>query len=34
MVSDEEYLKVHEHRAAGLDSRPTLIATSIWTMGE
>lgn len=33
MVSDEEYLKVHEHRAAGLD-RGDLIATSIWTMGE
>jgi uncharacterized protein (DUF1330 family) len=33
MVSDEEYLKVHEHRAAGLD-RGDLIATSIWTMAE
>jgi len=33
MVSDEEYLKVHEHRAAGLD-RGDLIATSIWTMTE
>ncbi len=33
MVSDEECLKVHEHRAAGLD-RGDLIATSIWTMGE
>lgn len=30
MVSNEEYLKVHEHRAAGLD-RGDLIATSIWT---
>ena len=33
MVSDEEYLKVHEHRAAGLD-RGDLIATSTWTMAE
>lgn len=33
MVSSEEYLKVHEHRAAGLD-RGDLIATSIWTMAE
>jgi hypothetical protein len=33
MVSNEEYLKVHEHRAAGLD-RGDLIATSIWTMAE
>ncbi len=33
MVSDEEYLKVHEHRAAGLD-RGDLIATSNWTMAE
>jgi uncharacterized protein (DUF1330 family) len=33
MVSNEEYLKVHEYRAAGLD-RGDLIATSIWTMGE
>jgi uncharacterized protein (DUF1330 family) len=32
MVSNEEYLKVHEYRAAGLD-RGDLIATSIWTMG-
>ena len=31
MVSNEEYLKVHEHRAAGLD-RGDLIATSIWTL--
>ena len=33
MVSNEEYLKVHEHRAAGLD-RGDLIATSAWTMAE
>jgi uncharacterized protein (DUF1330 family) len=33
MVSSEEYLKVHEHRAAGLD-RGDLIATSAWTMAE
>jgi uncharacterized protein (DUF1330 family) len=33
MVSNDEYLKVHEHRAAGLD-RGDLIATSIWTMAE
>jgi uncharacterized protein (DUF1330 family) len=33
MVSNEEYLKVHEHRAAGLD-RGDLIATSTWTMAE
>ena len=33
MVSNEEYLKVHEHRAAGLD-RGDLIATSIWTMAD
>jgi uncharacterized protein (DUF1330 family) len=33
MVSNEEYLKVHEHRAAGLD-RGDLIATSIWTLAE
>ena len=31
MVSNDEYLKVHEHRAAGLD-RGDLIATSTWTM--
>jgi hypothetical protein len=31
MVSNEEYLKVHEHRASGLD-RGGLIATSIWTL--
>ena len=33
MVSNEEYLKVHEHRAAGLD-RGDLIATSALTMAE
>jgi uncharacterized protein (DUF1330 family) len=33
MVSNEEYLEVHEHRAAGLD-RGDLIATSVWTMAE
>ncbi len=33
MVTDEEYLKVHEHRAAGLD-RGDLIATSIWSRAE
>jgi hypothetical protein len=33
MVSNEKYLKVHEHRAAGLD-RGDLIATSVWTMAE
>jgi uncharacterized protein (DUF1330 family) len=33
MVSNEEYLKVNEHRAAGLD-RGDLIATSVWTMAE
>ena len=33
MVSNEEYLKVHEYRAAGLD-RGDLIATSVWTMAE
>jgi uncharacterized protein (DUF1330 family) len=33
MVSNEEYLKAHEYRAAGLD-RGDLIATSIWTMAE
>jgi uncharacterized protein (DUF1330 family) len=30
MVTNEEYLKLHEHRAGGLD-RGDLIATSIWT---
>ena len=33
MVSNEDYLNLHEHRAAGLD-RGDLIATSIWTLGE
>jgi uncharacterized protein (DUF1330 family) len=33
MVSNEEYLKMHEYRAAGLD-RGDLIATSTWTMAE
>lgn len=33
MVSNEDYLKVHEHRAAGLD-RGDLVATSIWTVAE
>jgi uncharacterized protein (DUF1330 family) len=33
MVTNEEYLKVHEYRAAGLD-RGDLIATSVWTMAE
>jgi hypothetical protein len=33
MVSNEEYLNVHEHRAAGLD-RGDLIATSICTMAD
>ena len=33
MVSNEDYLKLHEHRAAGLD-RGDLVATSIWTLAE
>ena len=33
MVTNEEYLKVHEYRAAGLD-RGDLIATSTWTMAD
>ena len=33
MVTDEEYLKVHEHRVAALD-RGELIATSTWSMAE
>jgi uncharacterized protein (DUF1330 family) len=33
MVSNEEYLKVHQHRVAGLD-RGDLIATSIWTLAD
>ena len=31
MVTSEQYAKVHEHRAAALDSAE-LVATSIWTM--
>ncbi|GAB1815859.1 DUF1330 domain-containing protein [Mycobacterium sp. MUNTM1] len=31
MVTTQEYAKVHEHRAAGLD-RGDLIATSTWSM--
>jgi uncharacterized protein (DUF1330 family) len=33
MVTNEEYLKIHEHRVAALD-RGDLIATSIWTMAD
>jgi uncharacterized protein (DUF1330 family) len=33
MVTDPEYLKVHEHRAAALE-HGDLIATSMWTMAE
>ena len=33
MVTNEEYLKVHEYRAAALD-RGDLIATSTWTMAD
>ena len=33
MVTNEDYLKVHEHRADGLD-RGDLIATSTWTRAE
>lgn len=33
MVTNEEYLKVHEHRVGGLD-RGDLIATSTWTMAD
>jgi len=33
MVTNEEYVKVHEHRAGGLD-RGDLVATSIWTGAE
>ena len=32
MMTNEEYIKVHEHRAAALD-RGDLIATS-WTMAD
>jgi len=31
MVTTQEYAKVHEHRAAGLD-RGDLIATSTWSV--
>jgi uncharacterized protein (DUF1330 family) len=33
MVTDEDYLKIHEYRAAALD-RGDLIATSTWTMAD
>ena len=33
MVTNDEYLKIHEYRAAGLD-RGDLIATSMWTMAD
>ncbi len=33
MVTNEEYLKIHEYRAAALD-RGDLIATSTWTMAD
>jgi uncharacterized protein (DUF1330 family) len=33
LVTNEEYLKVHEHREAALD-RGDLIATSVWTMAD
>jgi uncharacterized protein (DUF1330 family) len=33
MVTNEDYLKIHEYRAAGLD-RGDLIATSTWTMAD
>jgi uncharacterized protein (DUF1330 family) len=33
MVTNEEYLRIHEFRAAGLD-RGDLIATSSWTMAD
>ena len=33
MVTNEEYLKVHDYRAAALD-RGDLIATSSWTMAD
>ena len=33
MVTDEEYAKVHEHRAAALDLGD-LIATSTWSLAE
>ncbi len=33
MVTNEEYLKIHQHRVDALD-RGDLIATSIWTMAD
>ena len=33
MVTDEDYLKVHEHRAAALE-RGDLIATSMWLVSD
>jgi uncharacterized protein (DUF1330 family) len=33
MVTNEDYIKVHEHRAAALD-QGDLIATSMWSMAE
>jgi uncharacterized protein (DUF1330 family) len=33
MVTNEEYVKIHEHRANALD-RGDLIATSTWTLAE
>jgi uncharacterized protein (DUF1330 family) len=33
MVTDADYAKVHEHRAAALE-RGDLIATSIWSIGD
>ena len=33
MVTNEEYLKIHEYRADGLD-RGDLIATSTWSMAD
>jgi hypothetical protein len=33
MVTDKDYLKIHEYRAAALD-RGDLIATSTWTMAD
>ncbi len=33
MVTNEEYLKIHDHRANALD-RGDLIATSTWTMAD
>ena len=33
MITNEEYLKIHDHRANALD-RGDLIATSTWTMAD